>query len=149
MLLFQSTLPYGSDGLATFSAIRCFNFNPRSLTGATATSLSAFLISLISIHAPLRERPYHQNQIATGHYYFNPRSLTGATYDLSPNRCRNKNFNPRSLTGATQQAARFCLAFQFQSTLPYGSDLSGLAVCSLQRYFNPRSLTGATFLPDA
>ena len=35
---FQSTLPYGSDTKSHFIVIHCYDFNPRSLTGATATS---------------------------------------------------------------------------------------------------------------
>ena len=54
---FQSTLPYGSDGSAARSVLMSFNFNPRSLTGATKHSIREIC----------------------SYSYFNPRSLTGAT----------------------------------------------------------------------
>ncbi len=57
----------------------CYNFNPRSLTGATSISLSRTVRSLsISIHAPSRERrgPADRHNVPPD---FNPRSLTGAT----------------------------------------------------------------------
>ena len=74
---FQSTLPRGSDiGLTVSDEIHVisihapsrerlrymrmyaliFNFNPRSLAGATSIRLAAALLSRISIHAPSRER---------------------------------------------------------------------------------------------
>ena len=56
-ILFQSTLPYGSDPTQPFHNSFYRYFNPRSLTGATAS-----LSNRINIH-----------------HYFNPRSLTGAT----------------------------------------------------------------------
>ena len=76
---FQSTLPCGSDNYVVrpFDQRSHFNprslagataacffafvlrsyFNPRSLAGATATMRDAWVELLISIHAPLRERP--------------------------------------------------------------------------------------------
>ena len=54
--IFQSTLPRGSDGL--WSKIRgdVFDFNPRSLAGATRSKQWAIRCIHISIHAPSRER---------------------------------------------------------------------------------------------
>ena len=75
---FQSTLPYGSDGLNANTVVKGIDFNPRSLTGATVMAAlkvpdvifqstlpygsdkrarEAGEIKSISIHAPLRERP--------------------------------------------------------------------------------------------
>ena len=77
MLEFQSTLPYGSDdevvdtahalSISIHAPLRerpcfeeifgfLFNFNPRSLTGATYYNKPQIHPSTISIHAPLRER---------------------------------------------------------------------------------------------
>ena len=56
-ILFQSTLPHGSDADGDSEIMLSENFNPRSLTGATHEPHAA----------PRRQR------------YFNPRSLTGAT----------------------------------------------------------------------
>ena len=58
LLPFQSTLPHGSDEPAA-QELQCFcYFNPRSLTGATASALSANYNLGISIHAPSRERQH-------------------------------------------------------------------------------------------
>ena len=99
-VLFQSTLPYGSDivrqrnrhciGISIHAPSRerptcrkevhqTMYFNPRSLTGATTISHFA----LVYCHD------------------FNPRSLTGATAGMIDTAGRRVNFNPRSLTGAT------------------------------------------------
>ena len=121
--LFQSTLPCGSDapflylnsGYADFNPrslagatgktkvliVSITHFNPRSLAGATGLYLRSKRHEKISIHAPLRERPYpfcftcfpltisihaplreRQNcitRLVCTLLYFNPRSLTGAT----------------------------------------------------------------------
>ncbi len=60
--LFQSTLPHGSDRLVSHTTTPTFNFNPRSLTGATGIIYDTLLLDGISIHAPSRERR-HQNKI--------------------------------------------------------------------------------------
>ena len=53
---FQSTLPRGSDrGAGQMHGSRQ-NFNPRSLAGATEGGRRIMLLSIISIHAPSRER---------------------------------------------------------------------------------------------
>ena len=79
VVVFQSTLPYGSD----------------SKTADIA------LYSSISIHAPLRERPLLLIALCLHNIYFNPRSLTGATGNFSLAIRISFYFNPRSLTGAT------------------------------------------------
>ena len=61
-LLFQSTLPHGSDP------------NERACTHSDA----------ISIHAPSRERPERFAEHGLHCWYFNPRSLTGATLYAAP-----------------------------------------------------------------
>ena len=54
--VFQSTLPRGSDQVKAASWILSTNFNPRSLAGATDGFEFYFGRSMISIHAPSRER---------------------------------------------------------------------------------------------
>ncbi len=143
VILFQSTLPYGSDKTCT-----CWRFNSR-----------------ISIHAPLRERlmlkalwvliitfqstlPYGSDRVCRFAFqrprYFNPRSLTGATLGYTLQHNGQIDFNPRSLTGATFITPLFILFILFQSTLPYGSDNYYPVIRIHIRNFNPRSLTGAT-----
>ena len=82
------------------SGIGLDDFNPRSLTGATA--MDSTLKTLLC--------------------YFNPRSLTGATRTYTDLSTRQRNFNPRSLTGATINHRATCVISVFQSTLPHGSD---------------------------
>ena len=142
-VIFQSTLPHGSDQAELLYLSVCYHFNPRSLTGATSTLRC-------SCH---------------GSEDFNPRSLTGATQSHTlrlgddlfqstlPHGSDNnfmqccklfQHFNPRSLTGATYPAEKIVHINIFQSTLPHGSDWAqGFQFC-LCRHFNPRSLTGAT-----
>ena len=79
-LVFQSTLPRGSDGPSAPSVRPGFrHFNPRSLAGATRYKM------MDSTKLP----------------NFNPRSLAGATPDAAAVASRVSNFNPRSLAGAT------------------------------------------------
>ena len=59
--LFQSTLPCGSDQRQWYDNRHACYFNPRSLAGATSSNIPPFTTSLISIHAPLRERPLLEN----------------------------------------------------------------------------------------
>ena len=101
LLLFQSTLPYGSDRILDFLMTDYLDFNPRSLTGATTDEDDKVFGYQISIHAPLRERlmefslymlmcpfqstlPYGSDSFVCSSSqrcsHFNPRSLTGATY---------------------------------------------------------------------
>ena len=142
MMRFQSTLPRGSDVLRMIFSNYARHFNPRSLAGAT-TSIKhlmstqrfqstlprgsdifsvegAYIMvefqstlprgsdvaeekrlheTIISIHAPSRERPLRLALWSLPYY-----------------------FNPRSLAGATPFAELKTADFQFQSTLPRGSD---------------------------
>ena len=118
---FQSTLPYGSDSRTKTSPAAIYNFNPRSLTGATKGDDGDGKKSEISIHAPLRER---QNKTRAIKYVsnFNPRSLTGAT----ERRLKKMTINAISIHAPLRErrsSGRLPrIKFIFQSTLPYGSD---------------------------
>ena len=141
--LFQSTLPYGSDG----------------------TTFASGLEEVISIHAPLRERriaalstvrplpfqstlPYGSDIISRQSRStinnFNPRSLTGATTTHPAFQCRYTiSIHAPSRERLPLDGALFKLQ-AFQSTLPHGSDTSSAHRSCDYVYFNPRSLTGAT-----
>ena len=54
-VLFQSTLPHGSDITVLTAGKNNGDFNPRSLTGATFQVPSMHSSAAISIHAPSRE----------------------------------------------------------------------------------------------
>ena len=140
---FQSTLPHGSDlgisasALSMYISIHApsrerrrhrlgklpeYDFNPRSLTGATERRLKKMTINAISIHAPSRER------LAL---------LRGGVEVIKI-----------SIHAPSRERLRLSLfglmLNRFQSTLPHGSDTS----CQRRNFsdvnFNPRSLTGAT-----
>ena len=55
-IIFQSTLPRGSDAIQQLLFRLLYNFNPRSLAGATDTYGGMMAKTAISIHAPSRER---------------------------------------------------------------------------------------------
>ena len=57
-----------------------WDFNPRSLAGATTFFGSLFHNGVISIHAPSRERPKIEEDGVEDLVNFNPRSLAGATW---------------------------------------------------------------------
>ena len=64
LIIFQSTLPRGSDLFSSVAAAAAWHFNPRSLAGATCFGLYLRSKKNISIHAPSRERlkvfePWH------------------------------------------------------------------------------------------
>ena len=149
VMIFQSTLPYGSDCISICSAAMQQISIHAPLRERPKQRCKFALDQLISIHAPLRER-LTSSMLIIRKKHFNPRSLTGAT---SPDaRCRSyrSDFNPRSLTGATfywpqrfrqrweisihaplrerRDCSKNCLLpRRFQSTLPYGSDLIEIA----------------------
>ena len=113
-LLFQSTLPCGSDDggstpLAYFSEFQSTLPYGSDLGQTIITKVRA----LISIHAPLRERRQcfthflgifnfnPRSNDAPMRPHFNPRSLAGATDCSCLLIFRRIHFNPRSLAGAT------------------------------------------------
>ena len=99
-IIFQSTLPHGSDAKTRFILTAKTYFNPRSLTGATVSKVSFTRQLKISIHAPSRERQ-------------NIPLLASSDVLISihaPSR-------ERQWGGVREGAGR-----PFQSTLPHGSD---------------------------
>ena len=109
------------------------------------TSHKIVVASLISIHAPSRERPI------IGIYVTSILSIS----IHAPSRERRRrlhrhdnstpHFNPRSLAGATLSYCASVTIKAFQSTLPRGSDATTRhAAHRHAQHFNPRSLAGAT-----
>ena len=98
--LFQSTLPRGSDTLPRLLSWHWNNFNPRSLAGATVKSCLIYVTSVISIHAPSRERRLN-------------------SFPLWP-WCKFQSTLPRGSDLRRNISGTGCL--RFQSTLPRGSD---------------------------
>ena len=122
-LLFQSTLPRGSDLIiGPHATITQISIHAPSRERPILTTFSPHSHN-ISIHAPSRERLilFLMNGFVTN---FNPRSLAGATRYIDHKGDLQHHFNPRSLAGAT---------FVF-----FGD-------CTGDRDFNPRSLAGATY----
>ena len=99
LLLFQSTLPCGSDSLQAMGYTMRPHFNPRSLAGATVMA-DIKARRIISIHAPLRERPNSSSKAAAWLLF---QSTLPCGSDIKP--------APVSTS-----------APEFQSTLPCGSD---------------------------
>ena len=122
--VFQSTLPCGSDIIPVFMAVSCRYFNPRSLAGATFPQLEKLFVSVISIHAPLRER---------------------LADPQLPSSCRK--FQSTLPCGSDYTPTVEYHGYVFQSTLPCGSDQNPLARGLYVLDFNPRSLAGATVFP--
>ena len=144
VLLFQSTLPRGSDIHSSVLASLLFkNFNPRSLAGATIDARGG-----------------------TRYTEFQSTLPRGSDSNIVKRDTRQSNFNPRSLAGATALIRDIINTSVFQSTLPRGSDFacnlytstSDISIHAPSRerrlcfrfrlvlpwHFNPRSLAGAT-----
>ena len=101
----------------------------------------------ISIHAPSRERLSGKFFFSgTPSLDFNPRSLAGATLiriDINANSFQFQSTLPRGSDSRSNPTN--IRQHIFQSTLPRGSDsLHSKFSFSVQTYFNPRSLAGAT-----
>ena len=107
LLIFQSTLPHGSDfGSCPSKFSQCY-FNPRSLTGATP------MLTYIGYKLRFQSTLPH-----------------GSDYWFTCWSCYQYHFNPRSLTGATLvKPPRLLEAVAFQSTLPHGSDYHQNTTC--------------------
>ena len=145
--------------------IGSFDFNPRSLTGATQhtrviAKFSAFQSTLphgsdlcqalescqqipISIHAPSRERHISYVHGSRGHE-FQSTLPHGSDRMLRDLRFLSRDFNPRSLTGATQKQADTAQRVGISIHAPSRERHSCSMTISRVRHFNPRSLTGAT-----
>ena len=115
----------GATGGAGGSGKGDYDFNPRSLAGATKLFYGIFAAGDISIHAPSRER------LISGAKF---KTLTGISIH-APSRERPSG------------GMLLCRLFQFQSTLPRGSDYDKSSSFYCLRDFNPRSLAGATLSP--
>ena len=85
----------------TVLAVTSWHFNPRSLAGATPQHIKGVQRNVISIHAPLRERPRYSfsSWLRAAFQSTLPCGSDSSTIRQSTT---NDNFNPRSLAGATQ-----------------------------------------------
>ena len=142
-----------------------YNFNPRSLTGATKLESSYLPLALISIHAPSRERPISRIILFTAHSLFQSTLPHGSDFAFLGEQAV-LNISIHAPSRERLLVSTFLLNSSiFQSTLPHGSDLvfdhfqamCGISIHAPSRerplvvfhiiaklYFNPRSLTGAT-----
>ena len=140
--LFQSTLPYGSDTYATtttswvdisihapsrerplktYTPSILFNFNPRSLTGATRRKLAAHADLEISIHAPSRERRGNPagDGGGAGISIHAPSRERPPIYGNAPLALISIHAPSRERPGLISTLSAWSI---FQSTLPHGSD---------------------------
>ena len=119
------------------------DFNPRSLAGATVWD--GVVLHEYEFQSTLprgSDVPAHHHRSCVAD--FNPRSLAGATLLELHSINDGVNFNPRSLAGATVWDGVVLHEYEFQSTLPRGSDVPAHHHRSCVADFNPRSLAGAT-----
>ena len=77
-ILFQSTLPHGSDDISKLTGAKLLKFQSTLPHGSDVNKHIYVYIDRISIHASSRERLFLLN-IFDSDNDFNPRSLTGAT----------------------------------------------------------------------
>ena len=121
LILFQSTLPRGSD-------------IPESPVAP---------INVVSIHAPARERLYNFGFVVIERYvsiHAPARSDVPGLYFLEP----VSRFNPRSRAGATPDKYGRLGSMEFQSTLPREERPDISSHTNSKSRFNPRSRAGAT-----
>ena len=142
-ILFQSTLPRGSDVSPSFGMEGYCDFNPRSLVGATYRREHQFHSIVISIHAPSRERRSQQERFrfAVGFQSTLPRGSDVGVGDdrrifrrFQSTLPRGSDHNPEEelylhiiSIHAPSRERRLALSLLtelsiFQSTLPRGSD---------------------------
>ena len=98
--IFQSTLPRGSDWPLVSTWPTKFIFQSTLPRGSDSLFHRHNGYTLISIHAPSRERLCDGTN-GTPDLNFNPRSLAGATRGDKDDQFTRADFNPRSLAGAT------------------------------------------------
>ena len=134
-VVFQSTLPHGSDWFRRPLRWSDRHFNPRSLTGATKFDAHQPATVVFSIHAPSRERLCPKIK-ETPPLCFQSTLPHGSDIPPATAPAADPIFNPR-----IEEELRFR---RFQSTLPRGSDLHTCLPFYWLRNFNPRSLAGAT-----
>ena len=145
VVLFQSTLPHGSDSIRLGITPILTNFNPRSLTGATGIYGDDTSKASISIHAPSRERhavPLHTLDAPRISIHAPSRERRSALYSLG--QYVKISIHAPSRERPFDSCAYVARYIIFQSTLPHGSDILTLESSLLFSDFNPRSLTGAT-----
>ena len=101
------------------------NFNPRPLAGATKLRVREFTGARISIHAPLRGRPYPVLVRADVSQFQSTPPCGGDPVWMFLIRL-HWYFNPRPLAGATPSNDQFLGFGLFQSTPPCGGDVDQL-----------------------
>ena len=145
-LLFQSTLPHGSDSILPGDSTRLRHFNPRSLTGATSCCSTPRLMPITfqstlphgsdsSIRAEFGNDPHHISIHA-------PSRERLLCFGWFPSDVRFQSTLPHGSDSTFD--VDYATSGAFQSTLPHGSDINPVWYSIYKQHFNPRSLTGAT-----
>ena len=141
---FQSTLPRGSDFLSLFDLIIAHLFQSTLPRGSDQAAAAVVLLHGISIHAPSRER-HVLFSIRRLLLHFNPRSLAGATVRQVFDRmlaCRISIHAPSRERRHIQLYPWTCRHFNPRSLA--GATCRFHVIYCFAPYFNPRSLAGAT-----
>ena len=144
-MLFQSTLPRGSDTLRDLSeTLGKISIHAPSRERLPVPFSKACIIH-ISIHAPSRERLSKQNAKLQAEVISIHAPSRERPYILLCTLAVLNAFQSTLPRGSDQRKFRYNTSVsKFQSTLPRGSDNSGRADGLERPYFNPRSLAGAT-----
>ena len=143
-MVFQSTLPYGSDVSEDIVLRKTPLFQSMLPYGSDVSE------DIVLRKTPLFQSmlPYGSDRVwlqylrAAGH--FNPRSLAGATefHNIPP--LKNYYFNPRSLAGATDLYWPTFAFLGISIHAPSRERLHLYQALKSCQHFNPRSLAGAT-----
>ena len=143
LLVFQSTLPCGSDRLICYPLFRMKNFNPRSLAGATCSHTlgecsQKFQSTLPCGSDSVRKFPLFSD------CNFNPRSLAGATVKAVMDRMIasisiHAPLRERLVKGNWDKAVKY-----ISIHAPLRERHYRLSWKHPWTNFNPRSLAGAT-----
>ena len=144
VIVFQSTLPRGSDDAEARRTRRARNFNPRSLAGATQQAYHRQAARANFNPRSLAGATIYLLAVKTNFKNFNPRSLAGATRKPYHWRHRGKHFNPRSLAGATEDMILKEYILKISIHAPSRERPAACPPWRARGHFNPRSLAGAT-----
>ena len=121
-LLFQSTLPHGSDIPIPWPSSSHFAFQSTLPHGSDRNGCNGVFVCSISIHAPSRERLSFEI-LSSRSIKFQSTLPHGSDSSCLGSLPNSAHFNPRSLTGATPEFLGSHSSMIFQSTLPHGSDV--------------------------
>ena len=143
-IIFQSTLPHGSDIRTCYWQHRLWISIHAPSRERRVLDNAGFNHQPISIHAPSRER-HSACSAACSYSIFQSTLPHGSDLASGFSPFSDSIFQSTLPHGSDQRLrSRFACTMKFQSTLPHGSDHNEFLSVHILQHFNPRSLTGAT-----